>query len=232
MAFSINVELVRLASRSAEAGLAWSHLAQPLLSVALALALGAAAGYLLAVVLHAPAAVVLHAHEGGDSGRAGSSAAAALRALRGALGPLRPAAPLALSGLTFVAAEAAGAEPLLACVSAGLVYANLWRSPEAGAGGPAPTEAAADLMPIVNAVFFGLVGASLRLTALRSTAWAAVVLFAARLAGIVAGCSIGTAAAGDVDAPVRRRLWQGMVTQVRPAHITRGSRSSCCRIRQ
>lgn len=78
------------------------------------------------------------------------------------------------------------------------------------------------LMPAVNAVFFGLVGASLRLAAMRSAAWVALLLWLARLAGIWLGCVSGAAAAGGVDPEVRQRLWMGMVTQVGRGWATAG----------
>lgn len=100
--------------------------------------LGGASGYCLARLLRmrpssiisiAAAAGGMHPAGGGAAPAAGHPAEprALARLLRHpAAGRLRPAAPLAVSGLTFAAAEALGAEPLLACVAAGLVASN-WR---------------------------------------------------------------------------------------------------------
>jgi hypothetical protein len=98
-------------------------------------ALGCGAGYLLSRLLRMrhssivsiAAAVAPPASEGHAHGGGGPHGAAALRLLRHpAAARLRPALPLLLSGLAFGLAELGGAEPLLACVAAGLFAAN-WR---------------------------------------------------------------------------------------------------------
>lgn len=67
-------------------------------------------------------------------------------------------------------------------------------------------------MPFVNVLFFGLVGAHLRLGLLAGLAPFAVLLAAARIAGVAFGCLAG-GVAGRVPPALRTRLWQGMVTQ-------------------
>lgn len=112
--------------------------ALPLLHLS-AVLLGGAAGYCLARLLHMrPSSIISIAAAAGGmhpAGAGGAAPAAAHPAEPRALARLlrhpgvarlRPAAPLAVSGLTFAAAEALGAEPLLACVAAGLVASN-WR---------------------------------------------------------------------------------------------------------
>lgn len=96
--------------------------------------LGGAAGYCLARLLHMrPSSIISIAAAAGGMHPPAPAAAhpaeprALARLLRHpGVARLRPAAPLAVSGLTFAAAEALGAEPLLACVAAGLVASN-WR---------------------------------------------------------------------------------------------------------
>eukprot|EP00887_Chlorella_sp_A99_P000089 scaffold16.g89.t1 len=221
VAFSINIELARLATRSAAQGLQLSHLLQPLASVALAAALGAASGYLLTILLHPLPHPPSH---GGHAGAGGGGDGWEARLVRwlaapaqwAALGRVRPVALLAVSGLTFVAAEGLGAEPLLACVTAGLVVSNSRWGVDAAGTHEAAAALAADLghlMPAVNAIFFGLVGASLRLHAMRATAWAATLLWGARLGGIWLGCASGAAIAGGLDPDSCRQLWMGMITQ-------------------
>lgn len=110
----------------------------PLLTPFRAVLLGGAAGYLLSKLLrlrHA-AGGTPHPHASytpsaeGRHAFSGSSArlpAPVVKLLRHPLAArLRPAVPLAISALTFAAAEALGAEPLLTCVAAGLVASN-WR---------------------------------------------------------------------------------------------------------
>ncbi len=103
-----------------------------------AVLLGGAAGYCLARLLHMrPSSIISIAAAAGSMHPTGGGAVPAVghptepRALARFLrhpgvARLRPLAPLAVSGLTFAAAGAMGAEPLLACVAAGLVASN-WR---------------------------------------------------------------------------------------------------------
>lgn len=137
VAFSINIELARLASLAADTELSWRQLAEPLLGVVAAALLGAASGYMLMAGLH-PSGPAPHRHHhilhhssfhhdglagaGGDGWLSGFDVA--LPAPRAMLGRLRSAAPMAVSAATFIVAESVGAEPLLACVTAGLVVSN------------------------------------------------------------------------------------------------------------
>jgi NhaP-type Na+/H+ or K+/H+ antiporter len=78
-------------------------------------------------------------------------------------GSLKAVAFLAVAAAVFEAAEALAAEPLLACVATGLVVAN-----RRGEGGGRDTHddvagGLGALMPSVNVLFFGLVGASIKL---------------------------------------------------------------------
>ena len=108
-----------------------------------AVLLGAGSGYGLCQLLRMRSSgsiisVAAAVHPTGGSAAPGGSGAASApggglraalaRALRNPATArlLRPAVPLLVSGLAFAVAEAMGAEPLLACVAAGLVAAN-WR---------------------------------------------------------------------------------------------------------
>ena len=136
------------------------------------MALGSSAGWLLSKLLrlrhhlitagggtphgHPPSAAGSHLHPpGGRIARLLRHPAAAR---------LRPVLPLLVSAAAFAAAEELGAEPLLTCVAAGMVASN-WRQDQQQ-GRDAAELLSADLIrlaPLVNALFFGLVGASLKL---------------------------------------------------------------------
>ncbi|KAL4856974.1 hypothetical protein ACK3TF_002671 [Chlorella vulgaris] len=227
-AFAVNVELFKAVGKSADTGMPLWLLVGPLVSILLSVVLGGVAGYVLSRLLRmrhgsiiSIAAAAVGPHSSGDGHGAAAPHAAAtprggglLRLLRhpSAL-RLRPAVPLLLSGLTFGLAELGGAEPLLACVAAGLVASN-WRG-ESQQGRETAELLAVDLArlaPLINALFFGLVGASLKLAAVRDTLWAAAIIYFVRLGGIWLGCWLG-AGAGGTSAETSQHLWMGMVTQ-------------------
>ncbi|KAL6768174.1 hypothetical protein ACKKBF_B38090 [Auxenochlorella protothecoides x Auxenochlorella symbiontica] len=137
-----------------------------------------------------------------------------LSARVGARGSVAPAALVA--GGTFFAAQALAAEPLLSCVVAGVVARNNIYLMGGGSGLRDVSQVLhaglAAAMPFVNVLFFGLVGAHLRLGLLAGLAPFAVLLAAARIAGVAFGCLAG-GVAGRVPPALRTRLWQGMVTQ-------------------
>ena len=111
-------------------------------------------------------------------------------------------------------------------------------------------------MVVVNTTFFGLAGSSLRLVspppallvgswsleqskqrdqavfilvqgALLSTLWVAVMVWAARLIGIYSGSWLG-GFLGGTPPEMRRRVWQGMVTQVLYSYTSaRGKNDRC-----
>lgn len=97
-------------------------------------------------------------------------------------------------------------EPLLTCMIAGVVVANVGR-------GRAEFEALLrGVAPLIYIAFFTLVGASLALDALVRLWPIALALFAVRLLGIVMGSFSGSSLAGD---PKQRRrvAWMAYVTQ-------------------
>lgn len=226
-AFAINVELARaLVGRHEMGGASLLLLLQPAAAIMLSVGLGGLAGYLLSKLLrlchagtatlhqhthpHSPAADARHAL-GGNSGRLPAPVARLLRHPFAAR--LRPAVPLLVGASTFAAAEVLGGEPLLTCVAAGLVASN-WRQDQKE-GRDASELLSADLArlaPLTNALFFGLVGASLKLRAVRDSLWAAAILYVVRLAGVWLGCWLG-AGAGGTPPDVGQRLWMGMITQ-------------------
>ncbi|KAI7841814.1 hypothetical protein COHA_004537 [Chlorella ohadii] len=224
-AFAVNVELARtLVGRHEMGGAALLLLLQPAAAIVLSVALGLSAGILLSKLLrfchagtptlhthpHSPAADARHAL-GGNSGRLPAPVARLLR--HPAAVRLRPAVPLVVAASTFAAAETLGAEPLLTCVAAGLAASN-WRQDQKE-GRDASELLSADLArlaPLTNALFFGLVGASLKLRAVRDSLWAAAILYVVRLAGVWLGCWLG-AGAGGTPPDVGQRLWMGMITQ-------------------
>ncbi|KAL4419768.1 hypothetical protein ABPG75_006866 [Micractinium tetrahymenae] len=228
--FAVNIELARAftstGGKAAPGDSALWLLLMPIGTILQSVLLGGAAGYCLARLLRMrPSSIISIAAAAGGMHPAGAGGAAPPgghpaepRALARLLrhpgaARLRPAAPLALSGLTFAAAEAIGAEPLLACVAAGLVASN-WRHDQQQ-GRDAAELLSGDLSrlaPLINALFFGLVGASLKLSAVRDSLWAALILYVVRLAGVWLGCWVG-AEAGGTPLDVSRRLWMGMVTQ-------------------
>jgi hypothetical protein len=134
-------------------------------------------------------------------------------------GRLRALALVLAVALVVAAAEGLQAEALLACVTMGLVVANTFvavPAAQSGAQGKGGSELLTSLLshflPAVNVVFFGLAGASLRLSALGGALGAAFGLFVARLGGIWVGCKVGSALGGSAPV-VRDWLWRGMVTQ-------------------
>jgi hypothetical protein len=116
---------------------------------------------------------------------------------------------LFISVSTFFMAEVLHIEPLLACVTMGVVAANSTDDPVAKA---ATATGISTLMPYLNTIFFGLVGASIKIESVGSFLWAAGWLYMARLIGIYIGCWTGGVVSSTAPR-IRQQLWQGMVTQ-------------------
>lgn len=115
VAFAINLELAMAAvGQASGGGMGALSFVQPLLSLATSVLLGGGAGVALGAAL-----------------RPGWRAALLPAPLAAGA---RTAVPLLAAGATFLLAEALAAEPLLACVTAGLVVAN--RRCGGRAGGP------------------------------------------------------------------------------------------------
>lgn len=124
---------------------------------------------------------------------------------------LRPAYVLALAGCLFVAGRRVGLEPLLLCVVAGATAANR-RYATAESERETLSAVVGALMPGVNLAFFTLAGASLHLSSVWRSSFAAWAVVGARLFALYhaarAGCDL-------IGAPAEHRevAWMGYVTQ-------------------
>lgn len=72
-----------------------------------------------------------------------------------------------------------------------------------------------EIMPAVNLSFFALAGASLKLTALTHSIWLGSVIVVVRVAAIYVGSAAGCWLSNSPP-DHQRRMWQCMITQVRP----------------
>ncbi|KAG1681575.1 hypothetical protein FOA52_014083 [Chlamydomonas sp. UWO 241] len=194
IAFSLNLEIIRaviLPSNGAEAGLSLVNVAVPLLSVASSMAIGACGGLLLGMALR----------KGEQRHGAGREEAATTA---------RMAALVALSTFVFVLAHTVDAEPLLACVTMGMVVSN--RRLERPEEREELHHMLQTVMSLSNVAFFGLAGASLKLSALADVAGPAIAVAAVRLLAIVLGSWVGCYSTGTLP-EVRRAFWMSQVTQ-------------------
>eukprot|EP00775_Hariotina_reticulata_P010510 gene10510-10669_t len=170
--FAINLQLVPMIISSSSASLGVHQLLLPLLSVAVALSAGLMGGYLMHLSLkhqlqNKLVALVVGRTRGAAPGMAPQGQLNA-RAKQLIL--------LLLSTCVFNLTRWLDAEPLLACVTAGMLLANI----RAAGGGEQPyqEDLAAlinGIMQVTNVAFFGLAGASLKL--------AGVAMGLARIAG-------------------------------------------------
>ena len=235
LVFAVFAIVVELASATAGTTPLHAALARAAGALTVSVAVGTAGGVGLAGALaawppgeHAPAPT-----------RARTRLAAVARSAvpQSADGGVRAGIVLAAAAATAAGATRGGGEPLLAAVAAGAVAAN-W----CGGGGPAGAQSPLKPRHVANAaadgdghdhspsaptrldaalattsapvalVFFSLAGASLRLGALPATFGSALIIAAARVAGVVGGSAVGGAAA-HVPRAIAARVWQGMVTQ-------------------
>mmetsp|Transcript_30100 Transcript_30100/g.89277 ORF Transcript_30100/g.89277 Transcript_30100/m.89277 type:complete len:557 (-) Transcript_30100:608-2278(-) len=197
VAFALNIELIRtlILPASSKVGLSLINVLLPVISVALAMAVGACGGVALSMVLRQrwmPAAF--------GTGR--SAAEAANKA--------RMVVLVLLSTAVFVIAHRFDAEPLLACVTMGMVVTN--RRHERPEDKEELHSMLQQIMSLSNVAFFGLAGASLKLSALKDLFLPAVVVCATRLAAIFIGAWVGCYATHTTP-EVRRGFWMSMVTQ-------------------
>lgn len=117
-----------------------------------------------------------------------------------------------MAGCMFAAAETLGGEALLACVLMGVAMVN-GRSDAASKESAELVEGALHrLFGGLQVVFFGLVGADLKLDVVLGSLNIAFMLWAARLLGVYVGSLMGCMA-GGAPPESRRRLWAGMITQ-------------------
>lgn len=199
IAFALNMEVARALQHSTQEGgeslfRLFTVLRQPLISVTCAAILGTSAAHVLCIILEQPWII----------GNSTSSKYNSRKLITSLL-------CLFVSVSTFFMAELVHIEPLLACVTMGVITANY------GTDDPAAKAAAATgistLMPYLNTIFFGLVGASIKIESVGSFLWAAAWIYIARLVGIWIGCWSGGWISGTAPRVLRQRLWQGMVTQ-------------------
>ncbi|PNW82300.1 hypothetical protein CHLRE_06g278189v5 [Chlamydomonas reinhardtii] len=207
ISYAVNVELIRVAILPSAADRPQLlSMVLPVLSVALSISLGVCGGLVLAMLLRSLPHV---AHTGGaaaGTAGGGAAAAAASNAFK-----LRQAVVLGVATLTFQLAHHFDAEPLLACVTMGLVLVNR-RHERADKDKEELHAMVTGIMGLTNVAFFGLAGASLKLGALTDMFSAALVVFAVRLGAIWLGSWAGCTATAT-SAEYRRLFWMSMVTQ-------------------
>eukprot|EP00879_Flechtneria_rotunda_P020755 GHRR01021846.1.p1 GENE.GHRR01021846.1~~GHRR01021846.1.p1 ORF type:complete len:418 (+),score=119.14 GHRR01021846.1:299-1552(+) len=153
--FALNMELVpMIISHSSAFGL--MHVMLPLLSVTMSLTAGIIGGLLISLVLQRQLHTHIAASVAKARGVAGSNHTLLLLRSKQLL-------VLLLATALFSVVRALDAEPLLACVTAGMLLANR----QAAGSGEASQEELAGLinsiMVVTNIAFFGLAGASLKL---------------------------------------------------------------------
>eukprot|EP01025_Chloroclados_australasicus_P062117 TRINITY_DN8157_c0_g2_i1.p1 TRINITY_DN8157_c0_g2~~TRINITY_DN8157_c0_g2_i1.p1 ORF type:complete len:450 (-),score=28.01 TRINITY_DN8157_c0_g2_i1:352-1677(-) len=116
---------------------------------------------------------------------------------------------LVVSCTGFYIAHFFNAEPLLACVTIGMVAQNMGVDEEPH---EQLTESLTEVMPYVNLVFFSLAGSSIRLNQLQYSVLAAAVIYFLRLLGVIAGSQLGGYLSG-VSLIHRQLMWGSMITQ-------------------
>ncbi|KAG2432421.1 hypothetical protein HYH02_012992 [Chlamydomonas schloesseri] len=216
ISYAVNVELIRMAILPTDTDRPQLlSMVLPVLSVALSISLGVCGGLVLAMALrnlpHVPAGAGAALGGGAAAGVGGGSAAAAAAAAASNAFKLRQAVVLGIATLTFQLAHHFDAEPLLACVTMGLVLVN--RRHERADKDKEELHAMVNgIMALTNVAFFGLAGASLKLGALTDMLGAALVVFGVRLGAIWLGSWLGCTSTAT-SAEYRRLFWMSMVTQ-------------------
>ncbi|GAX78910.1 hypothetical protein CEUSTIGMA_g6349.t1 [Chlamydomonas eustigma] len=191
MAFALNIELIRAAILPAKAvggTVSLLNLTLPALSVALSMSIGVCGGLLLGFVMNPRTSGM----------EAGTSR-------------FKPFAVLGLSTTIFQISHYLDAEPLLACVTMGMVAVNrrherMEKEKEELHG------MLAQIMGLSNVAFFGLAGASLKLDALKDMFGAALLVCLVRLAAIYVGSWLGCYFTSTMT-EFRKLFWMSMVTQ-------------------
>ncbi|KAG2502194.1 hypothetical protein HYH03_000681 [Edaphochlamys debaryana] len=197
IAYAVNVELIRMSLLPAgsAAGSPLLSMVLPVLSVLLSITVGVSGGLLLGILLR-PQSLLAPLLPN-------MSPASVFR--------FKQALVLTLSTAIFKLAHHFDAEPLLACVTMGLVLVNR-RHERADKEREELHSAVNGIMSLTNVAFFGLAGASLKVGSLSEMFTAAVLVFAVRLVAIWLGSWLGCYATGTVG-EFRRLFWMSMVTQ-------------------
>ncbi|KAF6264467.1 hypothetical protein COO60DRAFT_126846 [Scenedesmus sp. NREL 46B-D3] len=205
--FALNMELVPMMVSQDSAAFGLVHMLLPLLSVGVSITAGLLGGYLMSLALqfqlHSMAVPAIMA-----AGLNGGAPPAVL------LVRCKQLMVLLLSTVVFSITRSLEAEPLLACVTAGMVLAN--RRPVGAANDLSHDELTAlinSIMKVTNVAFFGLAGASLKLAAIADSVWVAVVVFFARLAAIMFGSWLGCRFGGVKQELHQQCFWMSMITQ-------------------
>ncbi|DBA69525.1 TPA: hypothetical protein ACH3X2_012726 [Trebouxia sp. C0005] len=195
---AMNLEFANMAMVAAPQGFNISHMLQPALSVTVSIGLGALGGTALGMLLNAKPTTMPR------------TVAALTQVLpQAVIASWKPAAVLLAASTIFFTAVSFTAEPLLACVVAGLMTTNRKSVKNAH---EQLTGCLSQLMPFVYVAFFGLAGASLKLGSFVGSLWVAVILCLVRLAGIWGGCWLGCWL-GATPVDHRKHMWYGMITQ-------------------
>ncbi|GFR42291.1 hypothetical protein Agub_g3189, partial [Astrephomene gubernaculifera] len=198
IAYAVNVELIRvsiLPSSSAPSRPPLLSMSLPLLSVLLSASVGVCGALLLGAALRGQALLAALAPNMGPAG----------------VFKVKQGVVLLVSTCIFQAAHQLDAEPLLACVTMGLVLANR-RHERADKEREELHAMVSQIMGLTNVAFFGLAGASLKVGALKDMFSAALLVFGARLAAIWLGSWLGCYGS-SCPGEVRRMFWMSMVTQ-------------------
>ncbi|MEW5313225.1 MAG: hypothetical protein WDW38_004811 [Sanguina aurantia] len=205
IAYALNVELIRVvglgervpwqSSRVPTRGLKVFNIMLPILSVALSATVGVCGGLLLSIVMRPHSILV--------PSLPGMSPTAQLRS--------RMLAVLVVSTFIFQLAHYFEAEPLLACVTMGMVVINR-RHERAEKEREELHVMLAHIMSLTNVAFFALAGASLKLNAMQDMLMAALVVVVVRLAAIYMGSWVGCLMTSTTS-EYRKVFWLSMVTQ-------------------
>ncbi|KAF5838418.1 Cation/H+ exchanger [Dunaliella salina] len=201
MAFALNLELIHAVILPQGSEMRLLNFLLPLISVTLSMALGAFGGLLLGTLLlktraSSPPAKETSTHQVAEAQQASRA---------------RQAGVLLMATCVFQVAHYFQAEPLLACVTMGMVVVNR-RHERAEKDKDELHMLLAQIMSFTNVAFFGLAGASLKLSALKTVLWPALVIAAVRLVAIYIGAGVGCLAT-STSPEFRRNFWLSMVTQ-------------------
>mmetsp|Transcript_13973 Transcript_13973/g.24501 ORF Transcript_13973/g.24501 Transcript_13973/m.24501 type:complete len:455 (-) Transcript_13973:668-2032(-) len=197
--YALNMELIRavILPPNLTSKLRMINLILPIVSTCLSMAVGAFGGLFLGVVMRSRSPLLPSAVQ---------SASAVDPHAR-----YKMVVVLLVSTAVFQVAHFFEAEPLLACVTMGMVVVNR-KHDRAEKEKEELHHTVTSIMSLTNVAFFGLAGASLKLSAIRLMLYPALIVSAVRLVAIYCGSWFGCFVTGTL--PEQRRLfWASMVTQ-------------------
>ena len=193
VAYALNIELIRAAILPAGAKLSLLNFILPLVSVLLAIAVGVCGGLLLSLIMRPKSPLVPNLGSEILNHRA------------------KIVVVILLATGVFHVSHYFDAEPLLSCVTMGMLAVNR-RHERVEKDKEDLHLMMAQIMAISNVAFFGLAGASLKLTALKDLLGAALLISLVRLASIYVGAWAGCIVTGT-SVETRKVFWMSMVTQ-------------------